>query len=212
MSNRVLFLLVFIINISYSQTSIEGKNLLNQVSDKMGSYSSIQFDFSYVLNNRKEQINQESLGKITVSGDLYKLDFLDATQLYDGNLIYTIVPENEEITITNPDDELNEYTISPSYLLSFYKEGYDYQWDIKQFIRNRNIQFIKLVPVDENTDIQYLLVGVDIDNKHLFRIIEIGNNGTQTILTIEEMKTNVSLPINFFQFEKKDYPNFYIIE
>ena len=36
MSNRVLFLLVFIINISYSQTSIEGKNLLNQVSDKMG--------------------------------------------------------------------------------------------------------------------------------------------------------------------------------
>ena len=212
MSNRVLFLLVFIINISYSQTSIEGKNLLNQVSDKMGSYSSIQFDFSYVLNNRKEQINQESSGKITVSGDLYKLDFLDATQLYDGNLIYTIVPENEEITITNPDDELNEYTISPSYLLSFYKEGYDYQWDIKQFIRNRNIQFIKLVPVDENTDIQYLLVGVDIDTKHLFRIIEIGNNGTQTILTIEEMKTNVSLPINFFQFEKKDYPNFYIIE
>ena len=208
MSNRVLFLLVFIINISYSQTSIEGKNLLNQVSDKMGSYSSIQFDFSYVLNNRKEQINQESSGKITVSGDLYKLDFLDATQLYDGDLIYTIVPENEEITITNPDDELNEYT----YLLSFYKEGYDYQWDIKQFIRDKNIQFIKLVPVDENTDIQYLLVGVDIDAKHLFRIIEIGNNGTQTILTIEEMKTNVSLPINFFQFEKKDYPNFYIIE
>mgnify|MGYP001183878367 FL=1 len=212
MSNRVLFLLVFIINISYSQTSIEGKNLLNQVSDKMGSYSSIQFDFSYVLNNWKEQINQESLGKITVSGDLYKLDFLDATQLYDGNLIYTIVPENEEITITNPDDELNEYTISPSYLLSFYKEGYDYQWDIKQFIRNRNIQFIKLVPVDENTDIQYLLVGVDIDTKHLFRIIEIGNNGTQTTLTIEKMETNVSLPVNYFKFEKKDYPNFYIIE
>ena len=34
----------------------------------------------------------------------------------------------------------------------------------------------KLVPIDENTDIQYLLVGVDIDTKHLFRIIEIGNN------------------------------------
>ena len=43
-------------------------------------------------------------------------------------------------------------------------------------------------------------------------IIEIGNNGTQTTLTIEKMKTNVSLPINFFRFEKKDYPNFYIIE
>lgn len=212
MSNRVLFFLIIIFNFSYSQTSVEGKNLLNQVSEKMSSYSSIQFDFSYVLNNRKEQINQESYGEITVSGDLYKLDFLDAIQLYDGNLTYTIVPENEEITITKPDDELSNYTISPSYLLSFYKEGYDYQMDIKQFIRDKNIQFIKLIPVDENTDVQYLLVGVDLDTKNLFRIIEIGNNGTQTTLTIEKMKTNVSLPINFFRFEKKDYPNFYIIE
>jgi len=212
MSNKILFVLFFYINISYSQTSVEGKNLLNQVSDKMGSYSSIQFNFSYVLNNLKEQINQESFGEITVSGDLYKLDFLDAIQLYDGNLIYTIIAENEEVTITNPGDELNQYAISPSYLLSFYKEGYDYQWDIKQFIREKNIQFIKLIPVDENTDIQYLLVGVDIDNKHLFRIIEIGNNGTQTTLTIEKMETNVSLPVNYFKFEKKDYPNFYIIE
>ena len=212
MSNRVLFFLIIIFNFSYSQTSVEGKNLLNQVSEKMSSYSSIQFDFSYVLNNRKEQINQESFGNITVSGDLYKLNFLDAIQLYDGNLTYTIVPENEEITITNPNDDLSEYTINPSYLLSFYKEGYDYQMDIKQFIRDKNIQFIKLIPVDENTDVQYLLVGVDLDTKNLFRIIEIGNNGTQTTLTIEKMKTNVSLPINFFQFEKKDYPNFYIIE
>ena len=88
MSNRVLFFLIIISNFSYSQTSVEGKNLLNQVSEKMSSYSSIQFDFSYVLNNRKEQINQESYGEITVSGDLYKLDFLDAIQLYDGNLTY----------------------------------------------------------------------------------------------------------------------------
>jgi len=58
MSNKILFVLFFYINISYSQTSVEGKNLLNQVSDKMGSYSSIQFNFSYVLNNLKEGINQ----------------------------------------------------------------------------------------------------------------------------------------------------------
>ncbi|MEE3035376.1 MAG: outer membrane lipoprotein carrier protein LolA [Bacteroidota bacterium] len=212
MIKKVLIVFFLYINVCYSQTSVKGKNLLDQVSEKMGSYSSIQFEFSYVLNNRKEQINQESYGKITVSKDLYKLDFLDATQLYDGKSIYTIVPENEEITITNPEEELNEYTISPSYLLNFYKDGYDYQWDIKQYIREKNIQFIKLIPVDENTDIQFLLIGVDIDLKHLFRIIEIGNNGTQTTLTIEKMETNVSLPENYFEFNKNNFPNFYIIE
>ena len=65
---------------------------------------------------------EEVLQGITVNGD--------GKSLYDGNLIYTIIAENEEVTITNPDDELNQYAISPSYLLSFYKEGYDYQWDI----------------------------------------------------------------------------------
>ncbi len=213
MIKKVLLVFLFLhLNVCYSQTSIKGKNLLDQVSEKMSSYSSIRFEFSYVLNNRKEQINQESYGEITVSKDLYKLIFLDATQLYDGKSIYTIVPENEEITITNPEEESNEYTINPSYLLNFYKEGYDYQWDIKQYIREKNIQFIKLIPVDDDSDIQFLLIGVDIDLKHLFRIIEIGDNGTQTTLTIEKMETNVSLPENYFEFNRNDFLNFYIIE
>jgi outer membrane lipoprotein-sorting protein len=212
MIKKSILIFVSLVNVCNSQTSLEAKNLLNEVSEKMSNYSAIQFDFSYVLNNRKEQINQESYGKITVSKDLYKLDFLDATQLYDGKSIYTVVPDNEEITITNPDDQDNEYMISPSYLLNFYKEGYDYQWDIKQYIREKNIQFIKLIPVDENTDMKFLLIGVDINLKHLFRIIEIGNNGTQTTLTIERMEVNISLPENYFEFNKSNYPNFFIIE
>ena len=89
---------IFLSTPSWSQTSIEAKDLLEKAK-KLDSYISFELEFSYVLNNRIEQINEESKGKVSVSGDRYKLNFLDAIQLFDGENIYTIVPENEEITL-----------------------------------------------------------------------------------------------------------------
>ena len=86
----------------------------------MKSHENIRFDFSYVLENKKEQIRQEMEGNVTLAGDRYQLNFLDAIQLFDGDKIYTIVPENEEITITYPEDE-EDVSVNPSKLLSFYE-------------------------------------------------------------------------------------------
>ena len=44
-------------------------------------------------------------GNVTLAGDQYKLSFLEAIQLFDGTKTYTIVPENEEITISYPEEE-----------------------------------------------------------------------------------------------------------
>ena len=60
-------------------------------------------------------------------------------------------------------------------LLNFYKEGYDYQWDIKQNIFGRTIQFVKLIPSSEDKEVKYLLLGIDIVKKTIYRLIEIGS-------------------------------------
>ena len=56
----------------WSQTSVEAKNLLELTSKQMESYNNIEFEFSYVLNNRSEQINQESSGQVTIANEKYK--------------------------------------------------------------------------------------------------------------------------------------------
>ena len=129
-----------------AQTTEAAKKLLDQVSAKIASFKTMQFDFVYVLENRQENIKQETEGSVTVSGDRYKLNFLGAEQLFDGQKTYTIVPENEEITISTVEEE-DDFGINPSKLLYFYKEGYAFQWDIKQNVMGRNIQFIKLIPI-----------------------------------------------------------------
>ena len=204
--------LIFFLSIpSWSQTSLDAKNLLEKTSKKLDNYTSFELEFSYVLNNRIEQINQESKGKVTVSGDRYKLDFLDAIQLFDGKTIYTIVPENEEITVVDPTDE-ESFMFNPTNLLSFYRVGYDYQWDISQKIKGKNIQFIKLIPTIDDSDIKEILVGIDTYENHIYRLIEVGLNGTVTTLTINSMEFNKKLLKDFFVFDPSDYPSYYINE
>ena len=158
-----------------AQTTEAAKKLLDQVSAKIASFKTMQFDFVYVLENRQENIKQETEGSVTVSGDRYKLNFLGAEQLFDGQKTYTIVPENEEITISTVEEE-DDFGINPSKLLYFYKEGYAFQWDIKQNVMGRNIQFIKLITIEENKDVKYLLLGIDTRLKTIYRLIEIGAN------------------------------------
>ncbi|MEN8768774.1 MAG: outer membrane lipoprotein carrier protein LolA [Candidatus Arcticimaribacter sp.] len=204
------FILLFS-SLSFAQGYEQAKNLLDLVSKEMKSKKNIRFDFAYVLENKKEQIRQEMEGNVTLAGDQYKLSFLEAIQLFDGIKTYTIVPENEEITISYPEDE-EDVSISPSKLLTFYEEGYGYEWDIQQRVTGRNIQFIKLLPTEDSDEVKYLLLGIDVDRLQVYRLIEIGINGTMTTLTLKSQEFNVTLPEDYFEFNAAEYPNYYINE
>ena len=208
---KITLFLVLCSSLSFAQGYEQAKNLLDRVSKEMKSKKNIRFDFNYVLENKKEQIRQEMEGNVTLAGDRYKLSFLEAIQLFDGTKTYTIVPENEEITISYPEEE-EEVSISPSKLLSFYEEGYGYEWDIQQRVMGRNIQFIKLLPTETSEEVKYLLLGIDVDRLQVYRLIEVGLNQTLTTLTLKSQEFNIALPGDYFEFNPAEYHNYYINE
>ena len=208
---KIFLFLVLCSSMAFAQGYEQAKNLLDRVSKEMKSKKNIRFDFTYVLENKKEQIRQEMEGNVTLAGDQYKLSFLEAIQLFDGTKTYTIVPENEEITISYPEEE-EDVSISPSKLLSFYEEGYGYEWDIQQRVMGRNIQFIKLLPTETSEEVKYLLLGIDVDCLQVYRLIEVGLNQTLTTLTLKSQEFNIALPEDYFEFNAAEYPNYYINE
>ena len=187
----------------------EAKALLDQVSAKVNGYENMVLDFKYVLDNNEENIHQETRGNVTLVGDNYLLNILGITRIFDGEKLITISPEDEEVTISTQ-NTAEENTITPSQLLSFYEEGYTYKMDIVQNIRGRKIQYIKLMPIDSTTEIKYVLLGIDINTKHVYNLIEIGNNATKTTLTITAFKTNQPLPENLFVFDTSKYSDYFI--
>ncbi|WP_185965567.1 LolA family protein [Flavobacterium zepuense] len=203
-----LFILTFSLSL-HAQDAAKAKKLLDEVSGKIKSYNNISIDFKYSLGNAKKNLNQECKGNVVLQGNKYVLNFMGVTRIFDGKKVYNIVPEDEEVTISNFDDKKDD-GLTPSKMLTFFNSGYKYAWDIVQNVKGRKIQLIKLTPTDSKDNTKEILIGIDSQTKHIYNLLQIDKDGTRTTFTINSFKTNQPLSKNHFTFTESKYPNYYV--
>ena len=203
-----IILFIFLSFIVYSQGDQRARALLDQVSELYISYDTMQMRFSYQLDNTAERISQKEEGEILVAKDKYNLTILGIRQIFDGTFVYTIDDINEEVIIQ--EQVALDTPINPLDIFDFHKEGYLLQWDISQRVSGRDIRYIKLIPTDAESQSKYLLLGIDTNSKELYKIIDLGINGTDTTFVIEQFTANKSLAPKTFMFDKDKYVNYYI--
>ena len=208
---KLVFLSIFMLSSFsiFAQNANKAEALLKEVSAKIKAYKNMSIDFKYALVNQSENINQETRGTVVIEGEKYVLNIMGATRIFDGKTLYTISPDDEEVTVSSSDAE-NEGTITPNKMLSFYTDGYTYTMDIVQNVLGRKIQYVKLTPIDSKSEISHVLLGIDANTKHIYNLIEVGKNSTRTTLTINSFKTDESLSKNLFAFDKVKYKDYYI--
>ena len=196
-------------NIVVSQNTSEAERLLNKVSENIKSYDNIYINYTYTLSNLEEDINQTNKGSFVTENDNWKFVMLGVTRIFDGDKLYTINPDDEEITIStqNPDDET---TITPNKMLYFYEEGYNFEMDIVQYIGRKKIQYVKLIPMDSDAEIKYILLGIDVEFNQIYKVIETGINDTQTTIAIVDFEINLPLEESLFVFDKEKYKDYYM--
>ena len=180
------------------------KALLDEVSAKVRSYDNIVIDFKYSLENSKQGVSQDTRGDVTLEGDKYQLNMLGSTRMSDGKMVYTIVPEDEEVTISSVNSQ-EEAGITPSEMLTFYENGYTYKMDIVQNVKGRKIQFVKLTPIDSNAEIKDILLGIDSMTKHIYKLIQTDEAGTKYTITVNSFKTNQPISKTLFSFDEPKY-------
>jgi outer membrane lipoprotein-sorting protein len=211
MKKQINVLLILLISgITLAQEQQRAEALLDEVSENLAQFNNISITFTYELVNRKELIQQKEKGSLIVEGDAYLLKLMGIEQLSDGINKHTINSDNKEVLIEPLSDGFDE-GLSPSKIFSFYNQGYRFEWDIMQpLYGGRKIQYIKLIPIDTYAQASYLLLGIDTKTKNIYKLIEVGNDGTETTLTIGSFKPNIEIPTDTFVFSASDYPNYYI--
>jgi outer membrane lipoprotein-sorting protein len=209
MKNILIAFLIVCSTVTFAQNTTKAKKLLDEVNNKVKGYDNISIDFKYVLINTEENIKQETHGDVIMQGEKYVLNIMGITRIYNGKNLYSISPEDEEVTISSENTE-DENTITPSKMLSFYEEGYNYSMDIVQNVNGRKIQYVKLIPIDSKSEIKHVLLGIDTKTKHIYNLIEIGANNTKTTLTVNSFKTNEPLSKTLFTFNAKKYKDYFI--
>lgn len=209
MKKLATYIILLFVSFFVNSQDKKAKDLLDQVTTKIKSHQNITIDFKYTLSNSKENINKESKGNVIIQDNKYVLNLMGITKIFDGKKNYTIVPEDEEITISSV-NEKNDTEITPSKMLTFFNSGYKNYWDILQDVKGRKIQYIKLVPINTKDQRKEVLLGIDSQTKNIYNVIEIGKNGTKTTITVNSFKTNQPLSKNQFTFVASKYPKYYI--
>ena len=153
--------------LSYSQGDSEAELLLNKVSENIKNYDNIYINYAYTLKNIEEDINQTNKGSFVTEDEKWRFEMLGVTRIFDGNKLYSISPDDEEVTISSQDPE-DETTITPNKMLYFYEEGYYFEMDETRFVGDsqfrKKIQYVKLIPQDSEAEIKYILLGIDTSN------------------------------------------------
>ncbi len=217
---KIYILLILLSNtlIIFSQNDLEAEELLNKVSENIKTYESMYININHNLSNEEEDIDQTNKVSFVKKGDKYNVKWNNITFIYNGEKLYTINPDDEEVTVSTEDlDE--ESTITPNKILTFFEDGYEFKMDITQDVTvvdyyeqrvQKLLQYVKLVPIDSDSEIEYILLAIEKKNNRIYKSIERGKNGTITTYTITSFEVDLPLNNDLFLFNKKDYKDYYI--
>jgi outer membrane lipoprotein-sorting protein len=198
------------VSLTFSQNEPKAEKLVGEVLEQIKNYENISVKFSYNLENQATNTSEETNGEVYINGEKYRMELDGNIIIYDGQKLYTVNNTDEEVKISSVDEEDN--SISPSKMLTFFEEGYNYKWDIEQNQKGRIIQYIKLIPIDTNADYKNVLLGTDKYTKNISNVIYTMNNGTRTEIKIYSFKTDQPLSENLFKFDKSKYLDYYFDE
>ena len=199
--------------LSYSQDNSDAELLLNKVSENIKNYDNIYINYAYTLQNIEEDINQTNNGSFVTEDEKWRFEMLGVSRIFDGNKLYSISPDDEEVTISSQDPE-DETTITPNKMLYFYEEGYYFEMDESRFVGNgqfrKKIQYVKLIPKDSEAEIKYILLGIDTEFNQIYEVIETGKNETVTTISIVDFEFNLPLDSKLFVFDEQKYQDYYM--
>lgn len=197
----------FLLICLFSLNNLNGQKKGIQILEEVMNNSMIIEDSNYkfIITSESENDFFPISGELYIKKEKYFIDTEEIDQIYDGNKLYTIIHENEEVIITS--DSNTFFNFTPKQVFNFFKDDFEIEiketQDVSHYLIARNL-------VKEN-----LVYRIIIDSKLLsIKRIEIRNKDDLTLsrfLTLS-YKFNLSLPSSLFKFDKNKFKDYIIIE
>ena len=162
-------------------------------------------NYTFKITSENENDLFPISGEIYIKKEKYFIDTEEIDQIFDGDKLYTIIHENEEIIVTS---DLNTFfNFTPKQIFNFFKD--DFEIEIK------NSQGVSYNLIARNLIQEDLVYEIIIDSNLLsVKKIEIKNRDNLTLSSFLTLsyKFNLSLPSSLFKFDKNKYNDYMLIE
>lgn len=193
---------------SAQKIDAKAKNILDAVAANYKTKNNVYFKFVYGTGTGKKVLKTEP-GIFYAAKDLYKLKIMGTEQIFDGNKIYSISAEDQEVTVAKPTG--NEQMFSPLNYIEQYKTGYNVKYIGKLNVNGVNSDYIKLTPI-KNNGIKEVNLFVNTAKKQIVKIEQFSNDNTVSVIAINDYKDNQKLSNTMFTFDKDQYKNYFVTE
>ncbi|MBK9391065.1 MAG: hypothetical protein IPN68_13070 [Bacteroidetes bacterium] len=131
------------------QTDQSAVKILDKFSSGALSAPSISMKFKLANDDLAENSKDTLNGSVIISKDKYKLDLPDNIVWFNGDVSWSYLPAEKEVTITKPDKKDNSFQNKPSGIFTMYKKGYK----IRLIDDNAAMSIIDLYPEDIKSEI-----------------------------------------------------------
>jgi len=203
MTKRIIYslsVILFFFQTGFAQSDSQADKI---VSDVLNSVNTTAFktNFKLDIRDKANNQNQSTSGTITIKGSKFYIDMMDMKAWYNGKTQWAFIPQNNEVSITEPTEkELSE--TNPIAILSGFKT--------KSFIRfskkkSNEYYIIEMIPKVKTSDILNIEIQVNKNTHILVSIKLTAKKGNTTLLTLNNFQKNIKVTDNYFVFNASKY-------
>jgi len=181
------------------------KQVLDAVSAKFKTFSSVQAGFTYKVEDAKGKTMSTKKGTVSMKGNKYRVSFGGQEIFSDGSTVWNYDKNSNEVTINNAD--ASGSALTPQKLFTnFYDKDFLYKLNGEKTEGKKRLQEIEMTPTDKSKSFHKVYLQVDKVAKTIYSTKVLENGGNRYTYTVSNMKTNAALTDNQFAFDKKKYP------
>lgn len=203
----ILTLLAVQINLN-GQSDTRAVSILDKFSAAATSAPSVSMKFLLVTVDQVENSKDTLAGSIILSKDRYRLDLPDNIIWFDGKTSWSYLPAEQEVTITNPDDEEDSFQSRPSMIFTMYKNGFKCR-----LLEERNDSYvIDLYPEDVKNELIRVRLTIAKPSLNLRNFEYKRRDGITHTLLVRDYNLLIVPEENTFTFIPSKYKGIEIID
>lgn len=183
--------------------------VLKKMQERFDGYQTLEVAFSLTYEI-PDQPSVPEEGTLQMKGDMYKLDLPGQAVLSDGNDLWLILKEQQEVQINDLDPEA-EAGLTPRDLMRLYDRD-DLVFILYNEIadRDRVTQQIEMKPLDRSLEFHKVRMDVDKASLDPLNVRVFNKDGSRIKLDIGRISPDQPFPDGHFSFRQADYPGFRI--
>lgn len=196
---------------SYGKSDPQAKAILDAVSKKFKTYSSVQADFTLKVANGTDKVLDTKKGEVLLKGDAYRIQ-MDGQEIYcDGKTIWTYNQATKEVQVNDYQPE--EGAMTPAKLFTdFYDKDFLYRLDGTAKVKGQPVEAIEMTPLDKSKPFFKVVALIHKQNQNLVSMEIFEKGGNRYTYQIEKFKPNVPAGKADFVFDQKAHPGVEVVD